>query len=95
MARCELSGKGPVVSNLVSHSNIKTKTKSYPNVQYKRMFSAALDLTIQFKVATSTIRSVEHRGGFDKYLLSQPDDALSKRALSVKKRILNKVSKKK
>ena len=95
MARCELSGKGPVVANLVSHSNIKTKTKSYPNVQYKRIFSPTLDLTIQFKVAASTIRSIEHRGGFDKYLLAQPDDVLSKRALSLKKRILNKVSKKK
>lgn len=94
MARCELSGKGPVVSNLVSHSNIKTKTKSYPNIQYKRMFSDALNRYFQFKVAASTIRSVEHRGGFDKYLLSQEDKTLSKKAVEVKNKIKSKLSKK-
>lgn len=95
MARCELTGKGPVVSNLVSHSNIKTKTKSFANIQYKRIFSQTLDASTQFKVAASTIRSMEHRGGFDKFILGQPDDVLSKKALAVKNRILNKVSKKK
>ena len=94
MARCELTGKGPVVSNLVSHSNIKTKTKSYPNVQYKRVFSNTLNRFLRFKMAASTIRSMEHRGGLDKFILSQPDTALSKRALEVKSRILNKVAKK-
>lgn len=95
MARCELTGKGPVVSNLVSHSNIKTKTRSFANIQYKRVFSHALDQFIRFKVAASTIKDMEHRGSFDKFLLSQKEDVLSKRALTVKKRILNKVSKKK
>lgn len=93
MAVCELTGKGPVVSNLVSHSNIKTKTKSYPNVQYKRVFSQALNQFVRLKIATSTIKSMEHRGGFDKYILGQSDKNLSKRALAVKNRILNKVSK--
>lgn len=94
MARCELTGKGPVVSNLVSHSNIKTKTRSYPNVQYKRVFSNTLNQFVRFKLATSTIRDMEHRGSFDKFILSQKDDKLSKRALTIKNRILNKVSKK-
>ena len=93
MARCELTGKGPVSSNLVSHSNIKTKTKSHANVQYKRVFSNTLNSFIRFKVAASTIRAMEHRGSFDKFILSQPEAKLSKRALTVKKRILNKVSK--
>lgn len=93
MARCELTGKGPIASNLVSHSNIKTKTRSHANVQYKRCYSHALSQFVRFKVATSTIKSMEHRGSFDKFILSQPDDVLSKRALTVKKRILNKVSK--
>lgn len=93
MAVCELTGKGPVASNLVSHSNIKTKTRSHSNVQYKRVFSQALNQFVRFKMAVSTIKSMEHRGGLDKYILSQPDQKLSKRAMTVKKRILNKVSK--
>jgi large subunit ribosomal protein L28 len=95
MARCELTGKGPVVSNLVSHSNIKTKTKSFSNVQYKRVFSHALNQFVRFKLATSTIKSIEHRGGFDKFILGQKDGELSKRALTVKNRILNKSASKK
>lgn len=92
MARCEISGKKPVVKNLVSHSNIKTKSTSHPNVQNKRLFSAALNQHISFKVSTGAIRAVEHCGGFDTYLLRQCDDVLSKRALTVKKRILRKMS---
>lgn len=92
MAVCELTGKGPVASNLVSHSNIKTKTRSHANVQYKRVFSQALNQFVRFKMAVSTIKSMEHRGGLDKFILSQPDDVMSKRALTFKKKILNKVS---
>lgn len=97
MSRCELSGKGPVVKNLVSHSNIKTKFKAQPNVQYKQLFSNALNRLIQFKLATSTIRTVEHKGGLDSYLLNQKDEILSKRALTTKNKIkalLNRKSKK-
>lgn len=87
MSRCELSGKGPVVKNLVSHSNIKTKFKAQPNVQYKQLFSNALNRQIQFKLATSTIRTIEHSGGLDSYLLNQKDAVLSKRALTTKNKI--------
>ena len=93
MSRCELSGKGPVVKNLVSHSNIKTKSTAYPNIQNKRMFSTALNETVGFKLATSTIRDIEHVGGFDAYILKQKDSKLSKRALTVKGRILKKLNK--
>lgn len=91
MAVCELTGKAPKVKNLVSHSNIKTKSKSLPNVQQKRMFSRALNEMVSLKVATSTIRSIEHMGGIDTFILNQPDEALTKRALTVKQRILRKL----
>lgn len=94
MSRCELSGKGPVVKNLVSHSNIKTKFKAQPNVQYKQVFSSALNRLVRFKLATSTIRTLEHRGGLDAYILKQPDQVLSKRALEIKSRIKNQLSRK-
>ncbi|MCB0356465.1 MAG: 50S ribosomal protein L28 [Bdellovibrionales bacterium] len=95
MPRCELTGKGPVVKNLVSHSNIKTKSRAYPNVQQKRIFSRALNELVNLKVATSTLRDMESKGGFDTFILNQQDEKLSKRAMRVKNRILNKLNKKK
>lgn len=91
MGRCEITGKGPVVKNLVSHSNIKTKTIAQPNVQQKRIFSRVLNAMVSLKLATSTLRSMEHNGGFDTFILNQKDDKLSKRALEIKKKIKNKM----
>lgn len=93
MARCELTGKSPVVKNLVSHSNIKTKSVAMPNVQRKRLYSAALDQEVALKVATSTLKSMEHSGGFDKFILNQPAEALSKKAQTVQTRIRRKLTK--
>jgi len=87
MSRCELSGKGPKVKNLVSHSNIKTKFRVQPNIQRKQLFSEALGRSVRLQVATSTIRNMEHQGNFDAYILNQNDEVLSKRALAVKKKI--------
>ncbi|MCC7403067.1 MAG: 50S ribosomal protein L28 [Bdellovibrionales bacterium] len=97
MARCELTGKGPIVKNLVSHSNIKTKSRAMPNIRQKQVFSRALNQMVSLKMAASTIRSMEHMGGFDTFVLNQPDKVLSHRALAVKQRIkrrLNRDSKK-
>jgi large subunit ribosomal protein L28 len=91
MSRCELTGKGPVVKNLVSHSNIKTKSIAQPNVQKKRIFSRALNSMVRLQIATSAIRDMEHMGGFDNFILGQEDTKLSKRALSVKLRIKKKI----
>jgi large subunit ribosomal protein L28 len=93
MARCELTGKSAVVKNLVSHSNIKTKSIALPNVQKKRLYSTVLDQSVTLKVATSTLKTMEHSGGFDKYILNQPEKSLSKRALAVKGRIRRKITK--
>lgn len=95
MSRCELTGKRPVVKNLVSHSNIKTKSTALPNVQKKRIFSRTLNQMVRLQVAASAIRSMEHTGGFDTFLLGQPEDVLSPRALEVKRRILRKLRTKK
>ena len=95
MSRCELTAKGPVVKNLVSHSNIKTKSIAQPNVQKKRIFSKALNQMVRLQVATSTIRDMEHVGGFDSFILNQNDGVLSKKALEVKNRIRRKMTKSK
>jgi large subunit ribosomal protein L28 len=94
MARCELSGKGPEAKNLVSHSNIKTKSVSNVNVQQKRIFSRALNQMVSLKMAVSTIKSMEHQGGLDTYILNQPNTKLSKRALDVKHRIQRRLRRK-
>jgi large subunit ribosomal protein L28 len=92
MGRCELTGKSPIVKNLVSHSNIKTKSIAQPNIQKKRLFSQALGELVVLRVAASTIRDMEHIGGLDKFILSQEETKLSKRALAVKTRIRHKLS---
>lgn len=91
MSRCELTGKNPEVKNLVSHSNIKTKSVANPNVQQKRLFSTLLGQMVSLKLATSTIRSIDHVGSLDKFVLNQPDGKLSKRALTLKTRMLRKL----
>jgi large subunit ribosomal protein L28 len=94
MSRCELSGKRPMVKNLVSHSNRKTKAKSNPNVQSKRLFSKYLDQFVRFQVATKAIKDMEHMGGFDNFILNQDNEVLSAKALEVKNRIILKISSK-
>lgn len=89
---CELTGKGPVVKNLVSHSNIKTKSTAQPNVQKKRLFSRMLNELVTLRVATGTIRAIEHMGGLDKFLLNQDETVLSKRATAVRNRIRRKMA---
>lgn len=92
MARCELTGKGPVVKNKVSHSNIKTKSTAHPNIQQKKVYSQALNEFVSFKLAASTIRTMENKSGFDSFILKQDDAVLSKRAHSVKTRIRRKLA---
>lgn len=90
MSRCELTGKSPIVKNLVSHSNIKTKKRAMPNVQLKRLFSRSLDQMVRLQIAASSIRDMEQVGGFDNYLLKLDEAKMSKRALAVKKRLQKK-----
>lgn len=95
MSRCELTGKGPVVKNLVSHSNIKTKSTALPNVQKKRLFSRALNEMVRLQIATSAIRDMEHMGGFDVFILNQKTNRLSPRAREIQARIRRKMAAKK
>ncbi|MGI9549467.1 MAG: 50S ribosomal protein L28 [Bdellovibrionales bacterium] len=94
MSKCELTGKGPVVKNVVSHSNIKTKSRALPNIQAKRFFSHQLNEFVKLKVATSTIRDIDKQGNFDNFIMKQSLKNLSSKASTVKKRILKKMNKK-
>lgn len=87
MPRCELTGKGPTVKNLISHSNIKSKTWVQPNVQKRRLYSAALNRFVTLNVAVSTVRTLDQVGGLDRFILGQSEGTLSDRAKEVRKQI--------
>jgi large subunit ribosomal protein L28 len=91
MARiCELTGKGRMVGNNVSHANNRTKRTFLPNLQNVTLLSDALEQGFKFRVSTHGLRSVEHVGGLDNWLLKTADDKLSTNARKVKKTISKK-----
>lgn len=88
--RCELTGKAVLTGNKVSHSNRKTRTRFLPNLCNVTLISDALERRIKFRVAAAALRSVEHRGGLDAFLIKAKDDELSSGALTIKREILKK-----
>ncbi len=88
--KCELTGKTFQTGNNVSHAKNRTKRRFLPNLQNISFISESLGQKIQLKVATSTIRTVEKKGGLDDFLLSTPNSKLPEKAKKIKKTILNK-----
>ncbi len=89
---CELTGKGRMVGNNVSHANNRTKRVFLPNLQDVTLLSDALDRGIKFRVSTAGLRSVEHNGGLDNWLMKTSDTKLSDNARKVKKEIGKKLA---
>ena len=87
---CELTGKGRQVGHNVSHANNKTKRVFLPNLQNVTLMSEGLERSFRFRVSTNGLRSVEHNGGLDNWLLKASDTALSPRALKVKRELRKK-----
>jgi len=85
--RCELTGKGVMVGNNVSHANNKTKRRFLPNLNEVTLMSDALGRSFRLRVAASAIRTVDHRGGFDAFLARAKDEDLSPRVLKIKRDI--------
>ena len=85
---CELSGKKVMTGNNVSHANNKTKRKFLPNLNNVSLVSEKLDLTVRFKISANALRSVEHAGGLDNFLLKSKDNNLSPKAKRLKNKIL-------
>ena len=88
--RCELTGKGVQVGHLVSHSNIKTKTRFLPNLCSVSLISETLGRTVRLRIAAASLRSVEHRGGLDAFLLKARDEELSLKTRALKREIVKK-----
>ncbi len=84
---CELTGKGPMSGNKVSHANNKTRRRFLPNLNDVTLMSDALGLSFKLRISAAGLRTVDHRGGLDAYLAKAKDDELSDRAMKIKKDI--------
>jgi large subunit ribosomal protein L28 len=83
--RCELTGVGPMVGHKVSHSNVKTKRRFYPNLCNVTLHSDKLGRGFRFRVTAAALRTVDHVGGLDAYLAKADAEVLSISALKVKR----------
>ncbi len=83
--QCELTGIGVMSGHKVSHSNHKTKRKFLPNLKMVTLTSDSLKRSVRLRVSAAGLRTVEHRGGLDAFLLKANDDELSRDALKLKK----------
>ena len=90
--RCELTGKGALVGHRVSHSNIKTKRRFLPNLRNVTLISDTLGRRIRLRVSANALKTVDHRGGLDAFLLKANDDELAPRMLDLKRQIVKKRS---
>jgi large subunit ribosomal protein L28 len=88
--RCDLTGKGPLVGNKVSHSNRKTKRRFLPNLLNVSLMSDSLGRTVRLRISANALKTVDHRGGLDAFLAKAKDDDLSPKALDLKKQIAKK-----
>lgn len=84
---CELTGKGPMTGNNVSHANNKTKRRFLPNLNDVTLISDTLGRSFKLRVSASALRTVDHRGGLDTFLAKAKDAELSDKALKIKKDI--------
>ena len=84
---CELTGKGPMVGNNVSHAKNRTRRRFLPNLNNVTLHSETLDRSFSLKVSAAALRTVDHRGGLDAFMAKAKDAELSDNALKVKKEI--------
>jgi large subunit ribosomal protein L28 len=84
---CELTGKGPMTGNNVSHANNKTRRRFLPNLNQTTLQSESLGRSFKLRISAHALRSVDHRGGLDAFLAKAKDTELSANALKIKKAI--------
>ncbi len=85
--RCELTGKAVLVGNNVSHANNKTKRRFLPNLCDVTLTSESLKQSVRLRVSAHALRTVEHRGGLDRFLMKASDAELSSRARDLKRKV--------
>ncbi|MFM2388718.1 MAG: hypothetical protein RLZZ437_273 [Pseudomonadota bacterium] len=84
---CELTGKGPMSGNTVSHANNKTRRRFLPNLNEVTLISDVLGQAFQLRISAAALRTVDHRGGLDAFLAKAKDEDLSVDAQRIKKEI--------
>ena len=89
---CELTGKGRMVGNNVSHANNKTRRRFLPNLVNVTLISEALNQNVRLRVSANALRTVEHRGGLDAFLAKADTAELSQRARLLKKQVAKKLA---
>lgn len=85
--RCELTGKAVLVGNNVSHANNKSRRRFLPNLCEVTLISDALKQRVRLRISAQALRSVEHRGGLDAFLLKAGEAELSLKARRLKRAI--------
>lgn len=91
--RCDLTGKSALVGHKVSHSNIKTKRRFLPNLVNVTLISDSLGRSVKLRISANALKSVDHRGGLDAFLLKAQDETLSSKALELKRQVKKKLAK--
>jgi large subunit ribosomal protein L28 len=92
--RCEITGKGVLSGNNVSHANNKTRRRFLPNLQEASLLSDTLGADVKMRLSTRGIRTVEKNGGIDAFLLGTPNSRLPEEALVIKRRIVKAAARK-
>ena len=92
--RCGITGKGVMSGNNVSHANNKTRRRFLPNLQETSFFSDVLAASVRLRLSTNGIRTIEHNGGLDAFLLGTPNRKLPEEAQVLKRRIVKAQAKK-
>ena len=85
--RCDLTGKAVLVGHKVSHSNRKTKRRFLPNLCNVTFRSETLDRDVRLRVSANALKTVDHRGGLDAFLVKARAEELSPRALELKRAV--------
>ncbi len=85
--RCELTGKGPMSGNNVSHAKNRTRRRFLPNLNDVTLQSEVLGRGVKLRISAAALRTVDHRGGLDAFFAKSKDEELSANALKVKKEI--------
>ncbi len=85
--RCAVTGKGPLVGHSVSHANNKTKRRFLPNLQNVSVLSETLGQSFRMRLSVSAIRTIEHKGGFDAYLMGTAETKLPAGVRRIRRRV--------
>jgi large subunit ribosomal protein L28 len=90
--RCELTGKTVLTGHKVSHSNRKTKRRFLPNLCRVTLQSDALGRAVRLRISANALKTIDHRGGLDAFLMQSRDDSLSRKALELKRQVAKAVA---